>query len=298
MKTQIKNYCMKLTILSVLFGIVIFISNAQPTRPFFFVQLADPQFGMYPLQRNFHKERQHLSQAVEAINELRPAFVVICGDLVNRVGDDRQIAAFKETIANLDHSIPLFLVAGNHDVGNTPTPTTLHDYRKIFGQDYYSFKHDGQRFVVLNSSLIKDPSRAQEDAGAQFNWLQAVLDTARIEHSNLIVFQHHPWFVKNSKEPNGYFNIPRKTRMKYLNLLENAGVSYVFAGHLHANASGTFKSLKMITSGPVGMPLGTSPSGIRIVIVRPTTIEHKYYALRNIPPRIDLSSTLESAKWR
>ncbi len=298
MKHHVLNSCRKLASQIILFGIGFSISYAQPTQPFFFVQLADPQFGMYPLQKDFHKERRNLSRAVEAINRLRPAFVVVCGDLVNRDGDEKQIAAFKQTISKLDRSIPIYLVAGNHDVGNTPTPATLQDYREVIGQDYYSFKQDGQRFVVLNSSLIKDPSRAPKEAVAQINWLQAVLDTVRNEHSSIIVFQHHPWFVKYPKEPNGYFNIPRKVRMKYLNLLESSGVTFVFAGHLHANASGSYKSLKMITSGPVGMPLGTSPSGIRIVIVRPTKIEHTYYPLKNIPRRIDLSADVGSTMHR
>ncbi len=264
--------------------------GAQPERPFFFVQLADPQFGMYPLQKDFHKERENLSLAIEAVNRLHPEFVVICGDLVNNRNDRRQREAFRESLEKLDKDIPLYLVPGNHDLGNTPTSKTISNYRKNFGADYYSFKRSGWTFIVLNSSLVKEPSHARTEASDQLDWLKASLDTASKSQSNIIVFQHHPWFVKYANEPNGYFNIPRKQRMEYLNLLQSHGVSYVFAGHLHQNADGTFQSLSMVTSGPVGMPLGTSPSGLRIVIVRPSGVEHKYYGLNKIPERVDLNN--------
>lgn len=258
-------------------------AKSQPDTSFIFIQLSDPQFGMYPMQKDFHKERQNLTTAIQAINAFKPDFVVITGDFVNRGGDTKQIDAFRETMARLDPSIQLFLVSGNHDVGNKPTPMALKRYRKEFGNDYYSFKRHGQRFIVLNSSIIKSPSSAPEDAEAQSVWLKCVLDSAMAEQSHPIVLQHHPWFVKNAREPNGYFNIPKKTRLESLRLLESHGVNYVFAGHLHANAVGSHRSLTMVTSGPVGTPLGTSPSGIRIVTISPSTIKHKYYALKKIP---------------
>ena len=265
--------------------------QAQLERSFFFVQLADPQFGMYPLQKDYSKERRNLSIAIAAINKVKPDFVIICGDLVNRAGDERQIAAFKQTMSKLDPAIPLYLVAGNHDVGNRPTPLSLADYRSTFGSDYYTFTHNGQRFIVLNSSLIKDPSKAQEAAKEQRQWLSIVLDSVKKERSQPIVFQHHPYFIRNASEPSGYFNIPRKTRMEYLNLLDGNGITYVFAGHLHDNAHGSYKSLNMVTTGPVGMPLGLSPSGIRIVIVRPSGVQHEYYSLKDIPHTIDVDNT-------
>ena len=229
---------------------------SQPDTSFFFVQLADPQFGMYPMQKDFQKERKNLTQAVRAINRLRPDFVVICGDLTNRASSAKQIKAFREILASVDNSIPVYLVPGNHDVGNDPTESSIQRYRGEFGEDYYTFKRHGQRFIVLNSSVIKSPARVPNIADAQLKWLKTVLDSASAEHSHPIVFQHHPWFVVTPRERNGYFNIPRTIRKGYLSLLESHGVHYVFAGHLHANAHGTYRSLKMITSGPVGMPLG------------------------------------------
>ncbi len=272
-----------------LISVVAVLAEARQQSPFFFVQLADPQFGMYPLQKDFRKERQNLSQAIEAANRLHPDFVVICGDLVNRRNNLQQREAFRQTVEKLDKNIPLFLVPGNHDLGNTPTPQSIETYRNNFGPDYYSFNRHGWTFVVLNSTLVKDPSRDRDDEKAQFAWLKSTLDSATAAGSRVVVFQHHPLFVKNAKEPDGYFNVPRKIRKEFLELFVSHEVSHVFAGHLHQNAVGTYKSLTMVTSGPVGMPLGTSPSGLRIVIVRPSGIEHHNYALNKVPHHIDLS---------
>jgi 3',5'-cyclic AMP phosphodiesterase CpdA len=276
-----------------LFIILLFVPAylpAQAETPFFFVQLADPQFGMYPLQKDFRKEKENLSAAIKAINLLKPDFVVVCGDLVNRARDTRQIAAFRKTIAQLDTSIALYLVPGNHDVGNTPTSASLKSYRDNFGPDYYSFERHGKTFVVLNSALLKDPSKVRSEGKKQMDWLADILEKAQRKNSEVIVFEHHPLFVKNAGESSGYFNIPLRSRIELLKLLESHGVSYVFAGHLHRNATGSHSALQMITTGPVGMPLGIDPSGIRIVVVRPTGLEHRYYPLGKIP----LTSPLES----
>jgi predicted phosphodiesterase len=72
-------------------------------------------------------------------------------------------------------------------------------------------------------------------------------------------------------------------RRGYLDLLKSAGVRQVFAGHYHRNSLGRDGDLEMITSGPVGQPLGTDPSGIRIVTVKDSGLEHRYYTLGNIP---------------
>jgi serine/threonine-protein phosphatase CPPED1 len=40
-------------------------------------------------------------------------------------------------------------------------------------------------------------------------------------------------------------------------ILENSGVRYDFAGHFHRNSEGQMEALTMVTTGPVGKPLGT-----------------------------------------
>ena len=59
-----------------------------------FIQMSDPQFGMYADNKGFEHETANFEFAVATANRLKPAFVVMTGDLVNAPGDEAQIAAF------------------------------------------------------------------------------------------------------------------------------------------------------------------------------------------------------------
>ena len=260
---------------------------AQPPADPFFVQLADPQFGAFTNDRDFAQETVNYEFAIANLNRLKPAFVVICGDLINKPGDPAQTAEYFRITSQLDRSIPVYAVAGNHDVGNEPTPELLAAYRERFGPDYYSFRQGSVYGIVLNSSLIGAPAKAPEEAAKQEVWLKVELEKAKASGArHIVVFQHHSWFLEDPAEPGQYFNIPAEQRRRYLDLLEAAGVRYVFAGHYHRNAFGKDGNLEMITNGPVGRPLGEDPSGIRVVMVRGDRLEHRYYTLGDIPNRI------------
>ena len=94
---------------------------ASGAEPFFFIQLSDPQFGMFTTNADFAQETANFEFAAVAINRLRPGFVIITGDLVNKAGDAAQINEFKRIAAQIDSSIPVYKVAGNHDIENNPT---------------------------------------------------------------------------------------------------------------------------------------------------------------------------------
>jgi len=260
----------------------------------FFVQMSDPQFGMYTANHDFKQETANFEFAIANANRLRPAFVVVCGDLINKAGDSAQSAEYLRVARKLDRSIPLHNVAGNHDVGNEPTSASLAAYRRRFGRDYYTFRSGDFVGFVLNSSLIQHPEKAPEDAARQEAWFRAELEKAtRAGANRLAVFQHIPFFLEKADEPDQYFNIPAATRAKYLDLLKQYNVRDVFAGHYHRNANGESPSVRITTTGPVGKPLGTDPSGIRVVVVRGSEIESQYYGLGNIPNQVDLAAPVK-----
>jgi len=262
----------------------VLIAAQNVSGDYFFIQLADTQFGMFTSDRDFTQETANYEFVVANINRLRPRFVVICGDLINKVGDPAQTAEYLRITAKIDKSIPVYAAAGNHDVGNEPTPETLAYYRQHFGPDHYSFVQGSLYGIVLNSGVISAPAKVQNEATAQEAWLKAELGKARASGArHIVVFQHHSWFLEKADEPNQYFNISIEQRRAYLDLLKAASVRYIFAGHYHRNSLGRDGDLEMITSGPVGQPLGTDPSGIRIVTVKDSGLEHRYYTLGNIP---------------
>jgi 3',5'-cyclic AMP phosphodiesterase CpdA len=264
-------------------------NTAKAAEPFFFIQLSDPQFGMFTSNKDFAQETANFEFAVATVNRLRPAFVIITGDLVNKSGDAAQIAEFHRVSAKFDQAIPVYNVVGNHDIENVPTPETIAAYTNGFGTDRYTFRRGGFIGIVLNSVVIHSPQKTMDQFAEQEQWLRSELKTARENGAqHIVIFQHHPWFLKTAEEPDQYFNIPRERRAPYLALFHEAGVKYLFSGHYHRNAVARDGDIEAITTGPVGQPQGDGKSGLRVAIVRDDRLEHRYYHFGEVPNRIDL----------
>lgn len=260
---------------------------AQKSQPFFFIQMTDTQFGFFNENKSFEKETENFEKAIAAANRLHPAFVIITGDLINKPADSAQLQEYKRIVALLDPSIPIYHVAGNHDVTNDPKQSDIVHYRKELGKDYYVIRHGDMRGFVLNSLYFKSPAAVEKEAAAQEKWLNKQLKKARRSSAApLLVFQHHSWFLTDPNEKDEYFNIPTATRNKYMELFQKYGVSHIFAGHYHRNAFGKSGEMEMVTTGPVGKPLGKDPSGFRIVKVSGNKVSHQYYELDQVPERV------------
>jgi 3',5'-cyclic AMP phosphodiesterase CpdA len=282
-----KNY--RILLMLSFFGILVGCSPKIRLNSFFFIQMADTQFGFFEDNRSFEKETINFEKAIAAANRLKPEFVVVCGDLVNKPGDDKQVAEYKRIASKLAPAVRLYNVAGNHDVENIPNPASLKYYRENFGRDYYSFEAGHLVGIVLNSSLMRDGDSAKAEAVEQDRWLKAELEKAGTSKEKMImIFQHHSYFLENPDEKDGYFNFPGPKRRQYLELFHQYDVKFIFAGHYHRNANGRDGDLQMVTTGPVGRPLGLDPSGFRIVTVDSGIVKHKYYSLDNLPEMVEV----------
>jgi 3',5'-cyclic AMP phosphodiesterase CpdA len=244
--------------------------------------MTDPQFGMYAENKGFAQETANFEFAVATANRLKPAFVVVTGDLVNAAGDAAQIAEFKRVAGRLNPDIRLFLIPGNHDVGNEPTKESLAKYREQFGPDYYTFRVGDIAGIVLNSNLEKGAQNVPEEAAKMEAWFRAELAKAQRD-KRVIVFQHIPFFLNDANEEDRYENIPRETRQRYLRMLHEYGVQQVFAGHYHNTSEARDGDLEMVTTGPVGKPTPPAKSGLRIVTVSAAGLTHKYYDFGDLP---------------
>ena len=266
-----------------LFPFILIAQEKGSGTPWFFIQLSDPQFGMFEKNEGFANETVLYEKAVAEINRLKPDFVVVTGDLVNLPDDPAQIAEFKRITATINPDIPVYLTPGNHDVGQAPDKESMSAYLTHYGYDRFSFKHKGSKFVGFNSSLIKADLPKLEKK--QYRWLQKELRKSKNSH-HLILFCHYPIFIKTLEEAENYSNFSLEKRQKYLTLFEEEDVRAVFAGHLHNNAAVSYGRTELIITSAVGMPLGDAPSGLRIVKVYPDHIEHNYYGLDEVPENI------------
>ncbi len=252
-----------------------------------FIQMSDPQFGMFTSNQSFEHETVNLEFAIANANRLKPAFVIITGDLINDAGNAAQAAEYKRITAKLDASIKLFHVAGNHDVGNEATKESLARYRERNGPDYYSFRVGDIAGIVLNSNLEKGTKNVADEAAKMEVWFESELAKAK-GAKHILVFQHIPFFKKEADEAEVYDNIPPDVRERYLKRMREAGVKYIFAGHLHYSLEARDGDLQVIGTGPVGKPLGKGKSGFRIVAVTPDALKHQYFEFGEIPETLDV----------
>jgi serine/threonine-protein phosphatase CPPED1 len=249
-----------------------------------FIQMSDPQFGMYTKDADFAHETANFEFAIATANRLMPAFLVITGDLINKADDAAQAAEYKRIASRLNPKIKLFSAPGNHDVGNEPTMESLARYRARNGADYYSFRVGDVAGIVLNSNLEKGAEKVPEEAAKMEAWFRNELERVKLTGvKHIIVFQHIPFFLKEPNEADQYFNIPKLVRERYLRVLHEYGVQQVFAGHLHHNDLGRDGDLEMVSTGPVGMPLEGAKSGLRVVTVKDGTVTHKFYDFGELP---------------
>uniref|UniRef100_A0A3Q4HPU9 Serine/threonine-protein phosphatase CPPED1 n=1 Tax=Neolamprologus brichardi TaxID=32507 RepID=A0A3Q4HPU9_NEOBR len=283
----------------ILYSLFVLDAEHKWTGPFFFIQAADPQLGLMKAWRDgdcdgggeeWAEEVELTKQAVEAINQLRPRprFMVLCGDLVHampgtpfREGQEKDL---KAALKGTDPSIPLVFVSGNHDLGNTPTPSTVEQYCREWGDDYFSFWVGGVLCLVLNSQLFFDASACPELREAQEAWLEAQL-SREPKPKHILIFQHIPLYLKSPDEEDDYFNLQRTVRQKLLDRFKKAGVKAVFSGHYHRNAGGCHGGLDMVVSSAIGCQLGEDTHGVRVVVVTADNVIHRYYSLEQLRAR-------------
>ena len=272
---------MRKKIISVVcFLLAVFVSHgiAADSAPFFFLQLSDPQFGFMDNNKSISAETEAMNKAVTAINQLKPPFVVITGDFVNNSKSKEQIAAYKSMIAQIDSSVKVYMIPGNHDIGKV-SRASIDNYKKNYGETHFSFRYG-------DCAFIKEEDKEREEV--QFKWLEQELQKTKDARFKF-VFTHCSVFLKRMDEPVNYSNFSLPMREKYVRLFQKYGVNAIFAGHLHNNAYGKVGNMEMITIGPVGKVLGTGYQGMNLVKVYPDRFISEFIALNQFPKEVVMS---------
>lgn len=279
---------MRKKIISVVcFLLAVFVSHgiAADSAPFFFLQLSDPQFGFIDNNKSISAETEAMNKAVAAINQLKPPFVVITGDFVNNSKSKEQIAAYKSMIAQIDSSVKVYMIPGNHDIGKV-SRASIDNYKKNYGETHFSFRYGDCAFIGIDSNIIKEADKEREEV--QFKWLEQELQKTKDARFKF-VFTHCSVFLKRMDEPVNYSNFSLPMREKYVRLFQKYGVNAIFAGHLHNNAYGKVGNMEMITIGPVGKVLGTGYQGMNLVKVYPDRFISEFIALNQFPKEVVMS---------
>lgn len=245
-----------------------------------FVQLADPQLGMLHGDKSWEEEKAMLSLAVQHVNRLKPRFLLVSGDLTNAwpvgpqadpINAAKQVVAVKEVLREVDSSIPIVLVPGNHDIGQVPTPNELDLYRSRWGDDYFSFWVGGVYFMVLNSQFYMDSSKTEIQRKDQDAWIEAQFEALKKRQpKHAVVLSHVPPFIAEPTETQGWANWEIEPRERIVKLAKNAGVRIWLCGHYYGNAVAVDEDLEVVTCAGVGSNINwTANPGVVATSIRP-----------------------------
>lgn len=240
-------------------------------KPFSFVQLCDTQLGM----GGYEHDIQSFKQAVKLINELKPDFVIICGDLV----DDASDSSYSDFLKiKGEFKIPCYVASGNHDIGNIPNDTTLSYYRKSVGDDYYYFQNKGYSFIVTNTQLWK--VTVENESEKHDKWFKETLTDQSIKQHPVFVIGHYPLFIRQPDEEEHYFNFPLGKRQELLKLfLQNNVIAYL-SGHTHKLVINNYENIQLVSGETTSKNFDKRPFGFRLWEVAADTISHRFVPLK------------------
>ena len=178
---------------------------------------------------------------VHDLNRRRPAFTVHLGDMGNPLPElptYRRAAERFRTIAS-ELEGPLYLVAGNHCLGDKPggwvpvpriSVESLSRYVAVHGRVFYSFDRGPCHFVILSSLLVNSGLGAEADQKA---WLERDLAAAGEAGKRIWVMMHYPAYIGAPDEHGSYDNVDEPGRSWLLHLFEQHDVEAVYSGHVH-----------------------------------------------------------------
>lgn len=196
-------------------------------------------------------------EVINDLNIIRPEFVLITGDLVNQ-GENEDLenlqwySKSQRLLRELD--IPVYLVAGNHDIGGWDSQppsdgTARRDWWKFYGWSWlsnpnasfpyhtqdYSFDYGALHFIGLEAYDNYDNWRyeiygSQSFTDQQMNWLQQ--DIANHPNQTKVLFHHYDFSDQLD--------------------LSDLDVSLALWGHIHADAGSlTEQPYNLATDGTV-----------------------------------------------
>ena len=241
---------------------------------FVLIQIADAQLGFDASVKaqapgaeyvnDLSYEVGFLQKAVAAVNEKRPDAVVFTGDQVNLPADQDQWNVLNEVISEMDPSVTALHIPGNHDVFISAGKVDSTPFTSRYGTDRFVYENKKVCAVGINSNLIKYNDPREEE---QFEWMKSVLDQAD-EGAVKLIFCHHPFFLKDIEEDDGYFQIQKSKRKKYFDMFLEKGVDAVYAGHLHDSSEGEYMGIQMKTATSAGYQLGEAEPSYRYIVIR------------------------------
>ena len=202
-----------------------------------------PSVSPFPVNALSNARARYVFEDINRIStqmgDLAPKFVIHLGDVVHPVPSlPEYVVAAKDSWDIMNRvNIPVYLVPGNHDVGDKPIDWApaggvcdeyLALWEEHFGVQYQAFDYGDCRFVLINAEAINSGLSLEQE---QREWLEK--DFADHDNQRVFFFLHYPPYLTDRNESVHYDNIDEPGRSWLLTLIEKHKVEALFAGHVH-----------------------------------------------------------------
>lgn len=226
--------------LSLLFFLFLFFSAKAQTFKYAFV--TDTHIGS-------ENGEDDLRRTVADLNSQNDVdFVLITGD-ITEMGTLEEITLAKGILTSLNKK--WFVIPGNHDTGWSESGGV--DFIKAFGDDKFTFDHQGIRFIACASGPYVRMSDGHIPRDAVV-WLDKLLSETPADMP-LVFINHYP--IDNSLD-NWY---------EATNRLKKFNIQYAICGHGHENKAYDFEGIQG-TMGRSNLRAKDSVGGYNLVTVR------------------------------
>jgi predicted MPP superfamily phosphohydrolase len=218
-------------------------------------------------------------------------FILLGGDLVENAGAVDQFDAFDTTMKT---TLPVYPIAGNHDIGKTPSLAHLALWNsRGYGRgdskrDYYGFLHKNAAFYVIDTFVCEstDPAVAAI-ADDQLREMDAFF-ALHASWPHRIVCGHAPLFIQSADEANEYFNIPAAYRSRVIDVMKRHGVSVYLSGHRHGDYTtrDPISGITVMTQGSLAFAIGEGQRlGFSLIVVNQDGITKEFIPVVDPPSR-------------
>ena len=164
-----------------------------------FIQMSDPQFGMYTKNADFAQETANFEFAIATANRLKPAFVVITGDLINKAGDAAQAAEYKRDHRQARPEDQAVQRPGQSRRGQRADRGIAGRLSRAFRRRLLQLprrRHRGHRAEFESGEGREEGARGSRQDGGVVRGRIGAAKRSGVKH--IIVFQHISLFLKDS----------------------------------------------------------------------------------------------------
>lgn len=221
----------------------------------------------------------HFREITQTINNLHPDFILTGGDMVGSALSANETDALilfnvMESLFSL-FKAPVHYTMGNHDMFGVYVQSGVSPdhhlwgkkmYESRIGKKYYTFRHKGWKFIVLDGTQITGERKyTGEFDKEQIQWLSEELKNT--DKTTPLILSNHIPFVNPNNLLSDSLPVMTKPFREVLSLFEGYNLKLVLQGHSHELSEVLVRGIHFLSGGTTIMQKNNVPEKEGFIII-------------------------------